>query len=108
VVDLLQRVIASDGENYGARLELGFAAAKNEKYEVAVKALEGIRHLKPEHAYTVTYTLAYCLVEIQQGNKARMYAERARQIAASGKDKDEVAGLLRYIEQEAPVEVASR
>jgi len=108
VVDLLQRVIAADGDNYGARLELGFAAAKNEKYDVAVKALEGIRNLKAEHAYTVSYTLAYCLVEIQQGNKARMYAERARQIAASGKDKDEAAGLLRYIEQEAPVEVASR
>lgn len=108
VVDLLQRVVAANGEHYGARLELGFAAAKNEKYELAVSTLEGIRNLKAEHAYTVNYTLAYCLVEIQQGNKARMYAELARKTATSGKDRDEVAGLFRYIEQEAPTVVASR
>ena len=108
VMDLLQRVIASDVNNYGARLELGFAAAKNEKYELAVKALEGINTVKPENAYTVSYTLAYCLVEIQQGNKARLYAEQARKMAASNKDRDEVVGLMRYINQESPVEVASR
>lgn len=108
VMDLLQRVIAVQADNYGARLELGFAAAKNEKYELAVSALEGIHNLKPEHAYTVTYTLAYCLVEIQQGNKARMYAEQASKNASSSKDRDEVAGLLRYIQQESPQEVATR
>ncbi len=108
VLDLLERVVAVDADNYGARLELGFTAAKNEKYDVAVKALEGIHNLKPEHAYTVTYTLAYCSVEIQQANKARMYAEQARKMAGSDKDRDEVAGLLRYIDQEAPVQVASR
>lgn len=108
VVDLLERVVAANSEQYGARLELGFAAAKLEKYELAVKALEGIHGLKPEHAYTVTYTLAYCFVEIEQGNKARMYAEQARTMAATTKDRDEVAGLLRYIDQEIPVVVASR
>jgi lipopolysaccharide biosynthesis regulator YciM len=108
VVDLLQRVISSDGDHYGARLELGFAAAKNEKYEIAVKALEGIANVKPEHAYVVTYTLAYCLIELQQGNRARAYAEQARKLAADTRDRDEVAGLFRYIEQEAPSVVASR
>ncbi len=108
VVDLLGRAVAANSEQYGARLELGFAAAKLEKYELAVKALEGIHNLKPEHAYTVSYTLAYCFVEIEQGNKARMYAEQARKMAASSKDQDEVAGLIRYIDQEIPVVVASR
>jgi tetratricopeptide (TPR) repeat protein len=108
VVDLLERVIAADGNHYGARLELGFAAAKKEKYEIAVRALEGISEVKPEHAYVVSYTLAYCLVATHKGNQARMYAEQARKIAGSNRDRDEVAGLMRYIEQEAPVEVASR
>jgi hypothetical protein len=108
VVGLLERVIASDGDHYGARLELGFAAAKNQQYELAVKTLEGIDKVKPEHAYVVSYTLAYCLVENHQGNRARLYAEQARQIAAGGKDHAEISGLLRYIEQETPVEVASR
>ncbi len=108
VVDLLERVIAADSEHYAARLELGFAAAKKEKYELAVKSLEGISKVKPEHAYVVSYTLAYCLVEIHQGNRARTYAEQARKIAANKNDQNEVTGLLRYIEQEMPVEVASR
>ena len=108
VVDLLQRAVAAHSDQYGARLELGFAAAKLEKYEVAVEALEGIHNLKPEHAYTVAYTLAYCFVEIEQGSKARMYADQARKMAASSKDLNEVAGLQRYIDQELPVVVASR
>ena len=108
VVDLLERVIATDGDHYGARLELGFAAAKNQKYDLAVKTLQGIAKVKPEHAYVVSYTLAYCLVEINQGNQARQYAEQARKIAGSNRDREEVAGLLKYIEQESPVEVASR
>jgi Flp pilus assembly protein TadD len=107
-VDLLERVVAVDGAHYGARLELGFAAAKNEKYELAVRALQGLHNVKPEHAYAVSYTLAYCLAAMQQGNQARMYAEQARQMANSSKDRNEVAGLLRYIEQETPAVVASR
>ena len=108
VVSLLQRVIAADNNNYGARLELGFAAAKTQQWELAVKSLEGISQLKPEHAYTVSYTLAYCLVEIEQGNKARMYADLARKAAANNADRNEVAGLIRYIDQETPMVVASR
>ena len=108
VVDLLERVIVSDGDHYAARLELGFAAAKNANYGLAIKTLQGIGKVRPEHEYVVAYTLAYCLVEINQGNQARMYATRASKIAVSGKDRSEVAGLIRYIDQETPVEVASR
>jgi len=108
VVDLLERVLAIDSGNYNARLELGFAAAKTGKYELAVKTLEKIEAPKAEHAYVISYTLAYCLVELHQGNRARLFAQRANQIAHNGADQQNVAGLLRYIEQETPVEVASR
>ena len=97
-VDLLQRVIAGSGDHYSARLELGFAAAKKENYELAVKSLQGLGKVKPEHEYVVSYTLADCLVEIHQGNQARMYAAQASKIAASNKDRNEVAGLMRYID----------
>jgi tetratricopeptide (TPR) repeat protein len=107
VVDLLQRVLAADSNHYNARLELGFAAARMGKFDVAVQALEKISKPKAEHTYVVSYTLAYCLVELHQGNKARMYAEQARKVADGGKNEEQVAGLLRYIDQELPVEVAS-
>jgi hypothetical protein len=108
VMALLERVVAADGGHYNARLELGFAAAKSSRFDVAVNALEGMGEPQAQHAYVVSYTLAYCLVELHQGNRARTYAERARNIAANNTDREQVAGLLRYIEQEAPLEVASR
>ena len=108
VLDLLQRVVTADKDHYGARLELGFAAANSQKYELAVKSLEGIRNVKPEHAYKVSYTLAYCAIKIQQGPKARMYAEQARNVASTNKDRDDVDCLLRYIDQKSLVQVASR
>jgi len=107
-VALLERVVAADGSHYGARLELGLATAKSEKYGLAVKTLEELQNVKPEHAYAVSYTLAYCLAALQQGNQARMYAEQARKLTSSNQDRDEVALLLRYIEQETPAVVASR
>ena len=108
VVDLLERVTAINADNYAARLELGFAAAKIEKYDLAVKTLEGISKVKPEHAYLVTYTLAYCLIHMEQGNRARTYAEQASKIAPTNKDRNEAANLLSYIDKATPVEVAAR
>jgi Flp pilus assembly protein TadD len=107
VFRLLNQVLAIDSKNYNARLELGFAAAKTGNLELAVDSLEKLGQPKAEHAYVVKYTLAYCLVELNQGNRARMYAEQARALASS-KEREQVAGLLRYIEQESTLEVASR
>jgi tetratricopeptide (TPR) repeat protein len=108
VLDLLGRVLAKDSSHYNARLELGFAAAKTGNYGLAVQALEKISSPNPEHAYVVPYTLAYCLVELRQGNRARFYAQLAAKTAANGTDRQNAAGLLRYIDQETPVEVASQ
>jgi len=108
VIDLLQRALAIDPSHYNARLELGFAAAKNKRFDLAADALEGIAKPKPEHAYVVSYTLAYCLSELHRGSQARIYAEQARRIAANKGDLEQVAGLMSYLEQELPVAVGSR
>jgi tetratricopeptide (TPR) repeat protein len=108
VVDLLQRAVAADGNNYNALLELGSVAAKTGKYDLAVESLEKIAKIKPEHVYVVYYTLAYSLIEVHQGNRARQYAEQARRIAGSSQDREQVTGLMRYINQESPLEVATR
>jgi Flp pilus assembly protein TadD len=108
VIDLLERVIAVDSTHYNALLELGFAAAKCGRYDLAVHTLEKITQPKAEHAYVVSYTLAYSLIELHQGNQARHYAQQATNIASRSKDHEDAAGLMRYIEQESPTEVASR
>jgi predicted nuclease of restriction endonuclease-like RecB superfamily len=83
-------------------------AAKTGKYDLAVESLEKIAKIKPEHVYVVYYTLAYSLIEVHQGNRARQYAEQARRIAGSSQDREQVTGLMRYINQESPLEVATR
>ena len=108
VVALLQRVIAVDSTHYNALLELGCTAAKRGKYELAVQTLEKLGQPKAEHAYVVSYTLAYCLIQLREGNQARIYAESATKTARGPKDHDEVAGLVRYIDQELPIEAPNR
>jgi Flp pilus assembly protein TadD len=106
--DLLQRVLALDDTNYNALLELGCVDAKLGKYELAVHILERIVQPKAENAYQVSYTLAYCFMELREGQRARAYAQQATQMAASAKDQAAVAGLARYIDQQLPLEMASR
>jgi tetratricopeptide (TPR) repeat protein len=108
VIALLQRAVAADSTHYNALLELGFAAAKRDKYELAVHTLERIGQPRAEHAYVVSYLLAYCLVELREANKARSYAQHANEIASNSKDRGEVAGLLRYIDSRLPAEWAGR
>lgn len=107
-IDLLQRVLAADPSHYYARLELGFAAANSKRFDIAANALEGIAKPKPEHAYNVAYTLAFCLAELHRGSQARIYAEQARKTAATSADREQVAGLFNYLEQELPGEVATK
>jgi Tfp pilus assembly protein PilF len=106
-IDLLERALAIDPSHYNARLELGFVAAKNKRFDLAAKVLEGISKPKPEHAYVVAYTLAYCLSELGRTSQARIYAERARKIASSKEDLDQVASLVNYLDQ-APAAVGSK
>jgi tetratricopeptide (TPR) repeat protein len=107
-IDLLQRAVATDPKHYNARLELGFVAANNKRFDVAAQALEGIAKVKPEHAYVVSYTLAFSLAELHQAPRALFFAEQARKIAANNADQEQVAGLMSYLAQESSRGVGSK
>jgi Tfp pilus assembly protein PilF len=107
VIDLLRRALAADGTNYNALLELGFAAAKSQQFDVAVQALEKIQP-KPEHAFPVWYTMAYCLSELHLNNRALVSIEKAQKTANNPRDKQQASELLAYINDEAKEEVASK
>jgi Flp pilus assembly protein TadD len=107
-VDLLQRALAVNKADYNALIQLGFAAANSKRFGLAVETLEKLGTPRPEHAYSVAYTMSFCLLSLHQGNRARLYAEQARKIASSSSDKEQVAGLLNYIDQVVPGEVETK
>ena len=98
-IELLQRAVAADSTHYNARLELGFVAAKYKRFDLAIDALEKLGAPKPEHVYSVSYMIAYSLVELHQGNRAKEYAELARKQGCNPDEQEQAACLLRYIEQ---------
>jgi lipopolysaccharide biosynthesis regulator YciM len=103
VIALLNRALEINPGYYEARLELGLVAARAKKFEIAAAALSaaaqsGNKH--PEHAYVVSYTLAYCYAQLHQPERAFDYAERAAHAVRNSQDEEQTANLLRYIERD--------
>lgn len=106
VVKLLEQVIELDPTHYNARLELGMVATKGNQFELAVSTLAKIGAVRPEHVYVVTYTMAYCFVQLHKTIEARAYGEKARQLASNNKEQEQAERLLRYLERTLPAEPA--
>jgi tetratricopeptide (TPR) repeat protein len=106
VIDLLNRALELNPNYYDARLELGFVAAKAKKFDLATAALSAAGQLAKgdnshlEHAYVLSYTLAYCYAQLNQSEQALAYGEKAKRAARSGQDQEQTASLLRYIDRE--------
>ena len=106
VIALLNRALEINPDYYDARLELGFVAAKAKKFDLAIASLTAAAQLAkgdnshPEHAYVLSYTLAYCYAQLNQSERALEYCEKAKRAARSGQDQEQTANLLRYIDRE--------
>jgi tetratricopeptide (TPR) repeat protein len=106
VMDLLNRALEINPDYYDARLELGFVAAKAKKFDLAASALSAASQLAkrdnphPEHAYVISYTLAYCYAQLNRADQALEYGEKAKRAARTGQDQEQTANLLRYIDRE--------
>jgi len=103
VIALLNRALEINPGYYEARLELGLVAARAKKFEIAAAALtaavpSGNKH--PEHAYVVSYTLAYCYAQLHQPERAFEYAEKAAHAVRNSQDEEQTANLLRYIDRQ--------
>ena len=106
VMALLNRALEINPAYYEAQIELGFAAAKAKKFEMAAAALTAAAQLAqsgkphPEHAYILSYTLAYCYAQLHQPERAFEYAERASHSVRNSQDQEQTANLLRYIDRD--------
>ncbi|MBV9498705.1 MAG: hypothetical protein JO138_04990 [Acidobacteriaceae bacterium] len=107
IIQLFQKVLALKPDHYEARLELGFFAAKNQRFALAGSVLADAQQLRPEHVYPVTYTLAYCQAQLGELDQARQSAQNARRSALNAKQVEQVNHLLRYIDQERRILAAN-
>jgi Flp pilus assembly protein TadD len=107
IVKLLEQVIELEPTHYNARLELGMVATKGNQFELAISTLAKLGTVRPEHAYVVTYTMAYCFVQLHKTIEARAYGEKARQLASNNKEQEQAERLLSYLERTLPAESAS-
>lgn len=107
-IDLLRRALISDGTYYSALLELGFAAANSDRFDLAVEALGKISKPHAEDAFGVSYLLAYSLSELHLNNRARTSADQAQKMAGNPRERQQVADLLAEIEQESKGEEATK
>ena len=99
VIGLLNRALELKPDYYEARLELGFAAARANKFTLAASELSKIGSPRPEHAYVLSYTLAYCYAQLNEAADALKYGEIAQRAARNTHDQEQTENLLRYIER---------
>jgi hypothetical protein len=101
VIALLQRVLALDPGHYNARFDLGFAAAKTNRFDLALSALDSllteISNVRPEHRYLLIYTVAYCYIHMDRITEAQSYAGQAALLAGNDANRRQTEQLLRYI-----------
>jgi tetratricopeptide (TPR) repeat protein len=97
VIELLQRVLLLDPRHYNARFDLGFAAAKANRFDLALSTLNNMPDVRPEHRYLLAYTLAYCYIHINRLADAQTYAEKAARLTGSETEHRQTEQLLHYI-----------
>ncbi len=100
IIPLLERSLALSPDLNDARLELVLVEAEIGDYETALADLRKVRSFRPENAYAVAYTEAYCYAYTDRFAEARKAAEYAKSLATGEHDRAEVTRLLEYIDQQ--------
>ena len=105
VLPLLERAVSLKPDLADAHLELALVATEEGKYSQALESLQKLTQManavRPENAFTVAYTEAYCYAYSDKLVEARAAAQRAKGLAASEHDRAEIAELVRYIDEQA-------
>lgn len=84
-----------DGE---ARLMLGQLYASAKLYGAAVSTLLPLHDVKPEQAFPLTSTLAFCYMQLKSYDVASAFAKRAAQFATNDAERSHIEQLQSYIE----------
>lgn len=97
VLPLLERALALNPDYAPARIDLGFTAAKADRFELAAATLSQLKPIDPNMAFEVYFTIAYCHLKLQRFDTASNYASLAAQHARNSSQQQKAAALLRVI-----------
>jgi tetratricopeptide (TPR) repeat protein len=100
VVPLLQQALEYNPANYEAHLELAMAATGSHNYALALEALSQLGTPRPEHAYAIAYSLAYCYAQTDKLDDARATIAKAKLLASNDQERAEIRSLLAFVEQQ--------
>ncbi len=100
VVPLLQQALEYKPDYYEAHLELAMAATGSRNYALALEALAKLGTPRPEHAYAIAYSLAYCYAQTDKLDQARATIAKAKLLASNDQEKAEIISLLAFVEQQ--------
>jgi len=97
----LHRALELKPDYPDARLELGMAELKANKYAEAVADLKQIKHIDPDRAGRFFNALAYAYTQTSNYPEARKQAEAAKKWDRTDRDKEQTESLLRYLDGRA-------
>ncbi|MBV8905509.1 MAG: hypothetical protein JOZ22_17910 [Acidobacteriia bacterium] len=97
IIPLLERVLRLKPDYEPARLDLGFTAARANRFDLAFSTLSELKKPDPKVAYEVFYTLAFCELQLHRPGDAASYAVEAQQQARNTEQRQKADELLRFI-----------
>ena len=98
LMPLLRQAVDAEAGNDNAHFRLGWLAAKTGHYALAVSMLSEVRTISPEQRFALLYTLAYCCLKTEDGERGRTFGLDARAEAHTPEQQQQVETLLRYAE----------
>ena len=98
VIPLLERALELNPDYLPARIDLGFAAAKANRFDLAVATLAELKSVDAKMAFEVYFTVAYCDLRLNRFQDAATYAAAAQQSARSVDQQSRAATMIRMID----------
>ncbi len=98
ILKLPEQAVALKPDLYDARFNLGMEAVQQGRCGVAISALGAITNVKPDRAFALFATLAYCDWKLGDPAEARRQGELARQYAQNPQDKARAEQFLQQLD----------
>lgn len=98
IIPLLERALELNPDYVPARIDLGFTAAKANRFDLAVTTLSQLNPVDASLAFEVYFTIAYCDLHLNRLQDAASYASAAQQHARNSDQQNQASTLVRMID----------
>lgn len=94
VIPLLERALEINPDYAPARIDLGFTAAKSNRFDLAIASLTQLKPVETNMAFEVYFTIAYCDLRLAHFEQAAVFASAASQHARSADQQNRASSLI--------------